>query len=112
VTILINLQGLTPLPPSKTPSENECEIPCEGDLLVVRRMLKKIPKPLDETQRENIFHTRCLVNNKLCYMIIDGGSCANVANTRVVEKLELPSISHTMPYKLQWLSEKVEIMVN
>jgi len=34
-------------------------------------------------------------------MIIDEGSCANVANTRVVEKLGLPIISHTKPYKLQ-----------
>jgi len=49
--------------PSKTPSENECEIPCEGDSLVIRRMLATIPKPLDDTQRENIFHTRCLINN-------------------------------------------------
>jgi len=57
--------------PSKAPSENECELPCEDDLLVVRRMLGTIPKPLDETQRKNIFHTRCLIN-KLCSMIIDG----------------------------------------
>ena len=64
-------------------------------------MLGTISKPLDETQRENIFHTRCLVNNKLCSMIIDEGSCANVASTRVVEKLGLPNISHTTPYKLQ-----------
>jgi len=59
--------------PSKIPSENECEIPCECDLLVVRRMLGTIPKPLDETPRENIFHTHCLINNKLCSLIIDGG---------------------------------------
>jgi len=45
-------------------------------------------------------------------MIIAGGSCANMASTRVVEKLGLPTISHTNPYKLQWLSEKGEIMVN
>jgi len=79
---------------SKTPSEDECEIPCEGDLLMVRRMLGIIQKPLDETQRENIFHTHCLINNKLCSMIINGGSCANVASTRVVEMLGLPTISH------------------
>ena len=42
--------------PSKTPNENECEIPCVGDLLVIRLMLGTIPKPLDDTQRENIFH--------------------------------------------------------
>jgi len=47
-------------------------------------MLGTIPKPLDDTQRENIFHTHCLITKKLCSMIIDGGSCANVASTRVV----------------------------
>jgi hypothetical protein len=26
-----------------------------------------------EQQRENIFHTRCHINNKVCSMIIDGG---------------------------------------
>ena len=86
--------------PSKSPSENECEIPCEGDLLVISRMLGTIPKSLNDTQRENIFHTCCLINNKLCLMIINGGSCANVASTRAVEKLGLPIISHTNPYKL------------
>jgi len=102
----------SPSPSKKNPSDNECEIPCEGDLLVIRRMLGTIPKPLDDTQRKNIFHTRCLINNKLCSMIIDGGSCANVASTRVVEKLGLPTISHTKPYKQQWLSVEGEIMVN
>ena len=98
--------------PSKSLSEYECEIPCEGDLLMIRRTLGTILKPLDDTQRENIFHTRCLISNKLCSLIIDGGSCTNVASTRVVEKLALPTISHTKPYKLQWLSAKGEIMVN
>ena len=81
--------------PSRPSCENESESPCEGDLLGT------IPKSLDDTQRENIFHTRCLINNKLCSLIIDGGSCTNVASTRVVEKLALPTISHTKPYKLQ-----------
>ena len=31
---------------------------------------------------------------------------------RVVEKLGLPTMSHTKPYKLQWFSEEGEIMVN
>ena len=97
---------------SRTLSDNDCEIPCEGDLLMIRRMSGTIPKSLDDTQRENIFHTRCLINNKLCSLIIDGGSCTNLASTRVVEKLDLPIISHTKPYKLQWLSAEGEIMVN
>jgi len=57
---------------SKTPSEDECEIPCESDLLVVRRMLGQLQKPFDESQRKNILHTWCLINNKLCSLIIDG----------------------------------------
>jgi len=40
---------------TKSQSEEEYEIPCEGDLLVVRRMLGLVLKPFDESQRENIF---------------------------------------------------------
>jgi len=75
-------------------------------------MLGKTQKPFDESQRENIFHTRCLINNKLYALIVDGGSCTNVASTRVVDKLGLTTISHTKTYKLQRLSEEGEIIVN
>jgi len=98
--------------PSRSPREEESDILCEGDLLVVRRMLGHVLKPFDESQRENIFHTRCLINDKLCSLIVDGGSCANVASTRVVDKLGLPTISHAKPYKHQWLSEEGEIIIN
>jgi len=97
---------------SRSSSENESETPCEGDLLVVRRMLVQVLKPFDEIQRENIFHTRCLINDKLCSSIVDGDSCANVASTRVVDKLGLSTISHAKPYKIQWLSEEGEIIVS
>jgi len=75
-------------------------------------MLGQVLKPFDESQRENIFLTRCLINDRLCSLIVDGGSCANVASTRVVDKLGLSTISHAKPYKLQWLSEVGEIIVN
>ena len=97
---------------SKIQSEDEYELPCKGDLLVVRCKFGQVQKPFDESQRGNIFHTRCLINHKLCSLIVDGGSCTNVASTRVVEKLGLPTISHSKPYKLQWLSEEGEVIVN
>jgi len=75
-------------------------------------MIGQIQKSCDESQRENIFYIRCVINNKLCFLIVDGGSCTNVASTRVVEKVRLSTISHTKPYKLQWLSKEREIMVN
>ena len=45
---------------SRSPSEDESEILYDGDLLVVRRMLGQVLKPFNESQRENIFHTRCI----------------------------------------------------
>jgi len=75
-------------------------------------MLGHIQKPFDESQRENIFHTWCLINDKLCSLIVDGVSYTNVASTRVVDKLRLPIISHTKHYKIQLLSEDGEIIVN
>jgi len=97
---------------SRSPSEEESKSPCESDLLVVRQMLGQVLKPFDESQRENIFHTRCLINEKLCSLIVDGGSCENVASIRVVDKLGLSIISHAKPYKHQWLIEEGEIIVN
>jgi hypothetical protein len=45
-------------------------------------------------------------------VIIDGGSCTNVASTIMVEKLGLPMAKHPRPYKLQWLNDSGEIRVN
>ena len=50
------------------------EYPVEGESLVARRALSVQVKEDDiEQQRENIFHTRCHINNKVCSMIIDEG---------------------------------------
>jgi hypothetical protein len=49
--------------------------------LVARRALSLQAKRVDKVQRENIFHTRCYVKDKVCSVIIDGGSCTNVAST-------------------------------
>ena len=42
--------------PSKPSCEIESESPCEGDLLMIRRMLGTIPKSLDDAQREYFSH--------------------------------------------------------
>ncbi|KAL5738445.1 hypothetical protein ACOSP7_031206 [Xanthoceras sorbifolium] len=91
--------------------DNE-EYAVQGEMLVARRALSVQVKKEEEVQRENIFHTRCHVNNKVCSMIIDGGSCTNVASTLMVERLGLPIIKHPRPYKLQWLNDSGEVKVN
>ena len=66
-----------------------------GELtLVVRRALGVQVKEDEVVQRENIFHTRYYVPDKVCSIIIDGGSCTNVASTIIVEKLGLPTLKH------------------
>ena len=49
---------------------------------------------------------------KICSLIIDGGSCTNVASQRLIEKLALKTSPHPRPYKLQWLSENGELVVD
>ncbi|KAL0294566.1 UNVERIFIED_CONTAM: Transposon Ty3-G Gag-Pol polyprotein [Sesamum radiatum] len=83
----------------------------EGEALVTRRALSAQMLEKDNCQRENLFHTRCQVQGKVCSMIIDGGSCCNVASTELVQKLSLPTIKHHRPYKLQWLNECGELKV-
>ncbi|XP_040994309.1 uncharacterized protein LOC121240848 [Juglans microcarpa x Juglans regia] len=82
-----------------------------GDLLVARRVLNVQVKEEESNQRENLFHTRCFVNNKVCSVNIDGGSCTKVASTYLVEKLALTTLKHPQPYRLQWLNECGEIKV-
>ena len=102
------------MPPLEDISDNDVvEYPVKGENLVVRRALNaQIKVDENEQQRENIFHTRCHVNNKVCSMIIDGGSCINVASTTLVEKLGLLLLKHPRPYKLQWLNKCGEVKVN
>ncbi|XP_019164431.1 PREDICTED: uncharacterized protein LOC109160611 [Ipomoea nil] len=95
----------------ETDNEEVLEGPIEGDTLMVRRMLN-IQATGDESQRENIFHSRCFFHGKVCSLIIDGGSCTNVASTKMVEKLGLSTQIHPTPYALQGLNKAGDIKVN
>jgi len=83
----------------------------EGELLVLRRAMSSL-KGEKEEQRENIFHSRCTIQGKVCSLIIDGGSCANVASSIMVEKLGLQATAHPHPYNIQWLNQGKGLQVN
>nr|KYP34748.1 hypothetical protein KK1_044243 [Cajanus cajan] len=68
--------------------------PVDGDLLMVKRILRSQPCPTSLSQRENIFHTRCLVSKRSCSLIVDSGSCSNCCSTRLVNKLALTTTPH------------------
>ncbi|XP_052486318.1 uncharacterized protein LOC128041056 [Gossypium raimondii] len=90
--------------------EDELEYAVDGEILVIKRSLS-LQSVENEQQRENIFHTRCHVQGKVCSLIVDGESCTNVASTLMVEKLGLPTTKHLQPYKLQWLNDGGELKV-
>jgi hypothetical protein len=58
---------------------NRWHIPLMGRPWVIRRALNIQIKEDDVDQQwKNIFHTQCHIQNKICSMIINKGSCANV----------------------------------
>ncbi|RDX91528.1 hypothetical protein CR513_26485, partial [Mucuna pruriens] len=71
------------------------EAPYEGDLLMVRRLVSTFIKD-DQSQRENIFHLRYMIQDKY------RGSGINVSNQRLVDKLCIPIIPHHKPLKLPY----------
>jgi len=73
---------------------------------MIRHQLRQVSKELDPSQRQNLFHSRCHINDKLCLLLIDNGSCVNVASTRIMENLGLKTIPHAKPYKLSWLKKE------
>jgi len=69
--------------------DNERVYPLEGELMMIQRSLNNQSSMNQETQRENIFHTRCKVFEHVCSLIVGSGSCYNCCSTRMVEKLNL-----------------------
>nr|GEX09765.1 probable WRKY transcription factor 70 [Tanacetum cinerariifolium] len=80
--------------------------PDVGELLVVRRALSSVPVREEKLQRAAIFHTRCTIAQKICSVIIDGGSCTNVASQTMVSKLNLHTESHPSPYVIHFEPRK------
>ncbi|CAA7039942.1 unnamed protein product [Microthlaspi erraticum] len=102
-----------PETPEKEEEPEEYEaVPVQGKLLVARRVLSTQVRTDKDEQRENLFDTRCLVQDKVCSLIIDGGSFTNVASETMVEKFGLITKKHPRPYQLNWLNETGEMSVN
>ena len=86
--------------------------PPHGDVFVTMKALNAQSHEDDcNLQRTNIFHTTCLINEKVCLMTIDTGSCTNLASTYLVDKMKLSCTNHPRPYKLQWMNDCGEIKV-
>ncbi|CAL1367905.1 unnamed protein product [Linum trigynum] len=79
-------------------------------LLEVNRRALSIEAYTETKQRDNLFHSRCMVDMKV--FVIDGGSCTNVISMDAVKKLGLSTIKHPQPYTMHWLNDYGNIKVN
>jgi len=79
------------MPPLEDGSDLEF---AEKALVVTTSLSVQVKEDDVEQQRENIFHIRCLVNNKVCSIINDNNICTNVASIIMVKKLNLNTIKH------------------
>ena len=96
-------------------AENDEEVkvgPDEGELLMIRRALSGYASQDRLEQREAIFHTRCTIGGKVCSLIIDGGSCTNVASQTLVNKLELAVSPHRRLHNIEWLNQGKGLQVS
>jgi hypothetical protein len=82
-----------------------------GSTIVVTKTLSVQIKDEEHEQRFNLFHTQAKVNNKLVKLIIDGGSCHNLASKEMCEKLGLTMIKHPHPYHVHWFSDCGDVKV-
>jgi len=55
---------------------------------------------MEDKQRNNCFFTRCLVNNKMCSLVIDRKYWINMASTIMVEKFQLSVLKYPKSYIL------------
>jgi hypothetical protein len=82
-----------------------------GAALVVAQNLSVQVKEAENGQWHNLFQTRAKAEGKVCNVIIDGGSCHNLASKEMVEKLRLKLLRLPHPYHVQWLNDSGDIKI-
>ena len=103
-------EGMSPL---KDSEGDALSLPVAASLVMRSTLQVQVNVNEDEStqQKENIFQTRCYVQSKVCGLIIDSRSCVNVCSTTLVSKLNLSTVKHAKPYRLQWLNDSGEVKV-
>jgi hypothetical protein len=72
--------------------------------LIVQREISTQMESEEQNHHHTLFQTMCVIKGWSCRMIVDGGSCNNLANSDMVDKLALTTKPHPHPYHIQWLN--------
>ncbi|XP_057836883.1 uncharacterized protein LOC131047074 [Cryptomeria japonica] len=84
----------------------------EGESLMLRRTLLKVPQHKEPPQRKSLFKTTFLSHGKVCKVIVDLGSTKNIVALEMVEKLKLKRLPHGSPYRVSWLNKGQHVVVD
>ena len=77
----------------------------EHSYMVARALqVQPTPEPGME-QRRNIFHYRGKIGDKICLIIVDGGSSSNCISEDYCKKHGLETDPHPNPHQIKWLDE-------
>jgi hypothetical protein len=79
--------------------------------LMVQRVLNTQLERAEQNQCHTLCQTKCVIKVRSCCVIIDGGSCNNLASDEMVEKLSLATKSHPQPYYIPWLNSSRKLKV-
>jgi transposase InsO family protein len=79
--------------------------------LIAQRTLSVQMSHAEQNQRHNLFQTKGVIKERAVRIIIDGGSCNNLASTEMVEKLVLTTRPHPHPYYIQWFNNSGKLKV-
>ncbi|GKD93110.1 putative receptor protein kinase ZmPK1 [Tanacetum coccineum] len=83
----------------------------EAFLGLVPRLVLASTKKSEDSQRHNIFQTRCKINQEVFNVIVDGGSSENIISRDIVTRLKLTPKKHPKPYKIGWIKAVGEVRV-
>jgi hypothetical protein len=79
---------------------------------MMRIILLKLEKEMENPNHRNIlFRTACKTKDRVCKVIVKRGSTDNIVSKEMVEKLELETVAHLIPYKVSWLQKGHQVIV-
>ncbi|PKA57506.1 hypothetical protein AXF42_Ash020750 [Apostasia shenzhenica] len=83
--------------------EEVCDHTTDSTPLGVIRYALAQPKESEDWRRTSIFHTYIKINEKICKILIDSGSCINAIFTKTVSYVGLTTVDHSHPYRVAWI---------
>lgn len=91
---------------------SKADLVTDGESLMLRRSLLKIPQAQEPPQRKSLFRTTFKSQGNIFKVIVDSGSTENIVSTKMVDKLKLKKLAHLTSYKVSWLNWGQHVLVD